>query len=357
MKWGHWQRVSVLGVAFAAWALSALRGEAQSGTNRMDNLAGLQVAFTNAWQRYDDDYAKVAAAWPDDYARLLESLRKAKQTAGDLDGVLAVKKEIDRFALDPHLSPEALVTSPPELRALQSRCADYSNKLRLQRSRKRADLFADYLKRLNAMQRNLTVAGKLEEAVAVNSEIKRIEALPELAEVRAAVAAASAEISGGQDTKRADSGRTGVRPPVARQGPSSTATSAGPAWVLGTWHFFQTDNRTWLLDLEATSADGGYEFRLSRWNKDIYEKGMHLSFPRGRLMSKLTYDRDRNQLRGRQYRIEDGSYFDDIVLALDDRENLVIRGEKRHEIDGQAYRRRPGVVRQARTEDGAVHVR
>jgi len=119
---------------------------------------------------------------------------------------------------------------------------------------------------------------------------------------------------------------------------AKTRTAAGDAdWVLGSWHFYQKDAVTWLVDLIATRTNGCYEFRIDRWNPEIYDGRVKLA--KGGLVSRLTFDADRNQLRGQQYHADTDTYYDEVVLTLEDRECLTLRGMSRHDNDGQTYRR------------------
>lgn len=211
-------RAAMALLAAGVVGLSAGRGVAQ--TNAAAGVAPLRSAFTNAWQRYEAEQAAASLSLQEQYRRGLETLRGALQKSGDLDGVLAVKSEIDRFALDRRLSFASSDGAPADLKALQSRCVDAAARLGAEQQRKRTALVADYVKRLGAMQRTLTITGKLNEALEVKAEIERVQALPELAGGKLPPAAANGQAA------------ENVNPEENRAAPSESSASLRRGLVL-----------------------------------------------------------------------------------------------------------------------------
>ncbi len=115
-------------------------------------------------------------AWPEKYGAELTALMEKFQRAGDYGGWESVRDELARFEIDRAVTQRALVSQPQELAELQRR----HYVLREEHKRKRAEGIVakteDYVKRLQELQRRLTVGGQMEEAAVVNTEIRRVRA-------------------------------------------------------------------------------------------------------------------------------------------------------------------------------------
>lgn len=107
-------------------------------------------------------------------------------------------------------------------------------------------------------------------------------------------------------------------------------------WVEGTWQYYQNDGSTWLFDVNAVKNGSYYEFRLSRWNTNIYS-----NLEIGRLVSQLIYDRDQNLFHGDHYRVEDGIFYDKVIVEIVNQDYLVYRGTTQSGVNGQSLRRNP----------------
>ena len=107
-------------------------------------------------------------------------------------------------------------------------------------------------------------------------------------------------------------------------------------WVEGTWHYYQTDGSTWLFDVCVIRNGPYFEVRLSKWNDTIYRGN---AFENGRMISRLQYDADCCQFYGDHYRVEDGGYFDEVIVEADGKDVLVYRGTTKSVETGQSMRR------------------
>ena len=117
-----------------------------------------------------------------EYPRSLQAVQLALQGGGDLDAVLAVKQEAERFSRSRQVSEGELVAAPRELRAAQEQ---YLAKLRQigMNGHKRIVLVSrDYINALLPEQKRLTVKGDINGAVAVQAEIERVKQSPAYAE-------------------------------------------------------------------------------------------------------------------------------------------------------------------------------
>lgn len=133
--------------AARAQALSAGEAEAQKTEERIASVR------RDALHRYGDALSELQAAF---------------QKAADLEGALAVRAERQRVGQDGTLGEDALVTEPKALRALQSQTLTKMQELV-------AQLVQDALPKLIEHKKALTVAGKLDDAIAVRGAIERLQ--------------------------------------------------------------------------------------------------------------------------------------------------------------------------------------
>ncbi|MBN1557170.1 MAG: protein kinase [Lentisphaerae bacterium] len=133
---------------------------------------------------YEQDVAAIearsdalAAAWPAAYLQALTALMERLQKAGDFEGWEAVQLEHARFQVDPVL-PERLPPGAPEsLETLRAEFRAKRQAIEAERRARRRDVAEAYAKRLNNLQRRLTMEGQMDKAHTVNQEIKRILAV------------------------------------------------------------------------------------------------------------------------------------------------------------------------------------
>ena len=103
------------------------------------------------------------------YAKELEALAKSYQAKGELESVFAVKNEQDRFMNSGRIEDANIVPSPVELRNLQAQYKALPEQIG-QRTAKQ------YLTSMEEKKKNLTVEGKLDEAMSVKKDIEKIQA-------------------------------------------------------------------------------------------------------------------------------------------------------------------------------------
>jgi hypothetical protein len=122
------------------------------------------------------------------YEKRLSELRAVFQKAGDLEGALAVRAEEQRALAEPErpLESRHLVEEPRSLKELQA-------ELLSKQSEMVAQIVLEAVPKLVEMKKNLTVAGKLDEAVEVRSAIQRLQDATAPAQRLAAGAQVSAE--------------------------------------------------------------------------------------------------------------------------------------------------------------------
>lgn len=102
------------------------------------------------------------------YDEALAELQLGLQRAADLEGALAVRAERQRVTAEQTLSEKNFVGEPKSLRALQAQMLARSQELV-------AQLVSETLPKLVELKKQLTVAGKLDEAVTVRTAIEKLQ--------------------------------------------------------------------------------------------------------------------------------------------------------------------------------------
>ena len=114
---------------------------------------------------------RIAGVWRDvlgKYDSALAELQAGLQRAADLEGALAVRAEKQRFATEATLTEVHLATEPKSLRALQTQTIAKMQELTSQ-------LINDTLPKLIDHKKSLTIAGRLDEALAVRALIEKLQ--------------------------------------------------------------------------------------------------------------------------------------------------------------------------------------
>ena len=137
------------GLAPATRAQSAAAGEAEA-------------------QKCEDRIAAVRRDVLNKYEDALAELQTTLQKGADLEGAVAVRAERQRLAGDPVLSDQNFVVEPKALRTLQTQTAGRLQDLVTQ-------LVAETVPKLVELKRQLTVLGKLEDAIVVRGAIEKLQ--------------------------------------------------------------------------------------------------------------------------------------------------------------------------------------
>jgi hypothetical protein len=101
------------------------------------------------------------------YDNALQELQVGFQKAADLEGAVAVRNERQRVAQDATLSEANFVSEPKQLHAVQEQWQGKLQELLSQ-------LINDSIPRLIEIKKGLTIAGRLDEALAAKSDIERL---------------------------------------------------------------------------------------------------------------------------------------------------------------------------------------
>ncbi len=172
----------IVAALLAAMPLARAAEEAVAMPPEMRDLARLYRLHAS---EIGARYRETIKGFPAQYTADLKALLDRYQQEGHLDGVLGAAQEQKRFAeamrgerdpfeLTPEMPAEAIVAEPPALRQLQENYVRYFKDAATARHQEIKDLTAKYLPRLEQLQRDLTRAGRIRDAVAVKREADRL---------------------------------------------------------------------------------------------------------------------------------------------------------------------------------------
>lgn len=141
---------------------------------RAEEIAQKRVVFEKELAEVEETAAKKAAEWPEKYIQNLTDLMEAFQRAGDFAGWESARSEMSRFEADRAILQRHLVLEPSALMALQKKFFLIREENRRVRAESILATTEKYVKKLQELQKRLTVAGQMDTAALVNAEIKRV---------------------------------------------------------------------------------------------------------------------------------------------------------------------------------------
>ena len=109
------------------------------------------------------------------YGKALEALKATVQGQGDLEKTKAVMAEIERFRKNKGVPPSSLEAEIIEIRNLQVVSNRQMTDLELEKARKVITLATQYDGALDRLQKDLTKAGKLDDATAIQDERNKVK--------------------------------------------------------------------------------------------------------------------------------------------------------------------------------------
>ncbi|OGV65425.1 MAG: hypothetical protein A2283_18045 [Lentisphaerae bacterium RIFOXYA12_FULL_48_11] len=140
----------------------------------MNELSDLQVWYQQEQVRIDDNYLSSMVAIEGDYAKQLKDLEQSLTSKGDLEGILAVRKEKSRFSQTTNLTTAVIVPAPDELKNLQLKNVSLFSSLQTEKETAAVKLKSVYLEKLEELKKALTQNLKISEAVKVKEEINKV---------------------------------------------------------------------------------------------------------------------------------------------------------------------------------------
>lgn len=139
-----------------------------------DEFLALQQAYQERVATTEAKYLDLTKKIPSEYTNALNRLEQLLARNANLDGVLAVRGERDRFAVSQDIPANAVVQSPAELKALQEKFSGMPGTLESAKRKEIARFSSDYVEKLERIKATLTKSLKIDEAVAIKHEIEKV---------------------------------------------------------------------------------------------------------------------------------------------------------------------------------------
>lgn len=176
-------------------------------TNAAPTLESMRRDYELSLQKQQAESGVAAIGKGNDYIKSLAALADTLQKAGDLEGLVAAKQEKERFEKEKQVPPQSPAGLPPPVIKLQT---DYRKNLAQAETEKYTGLISltdKYVGQLNALKKQMTVDGQIDEALKMKAEADRVKSSPPvsaaqfaLAELVAKKEAASAPVEGAVET-------------------------------------------------------------------------------------------------------------------------------------------------------------
>jgi len=164
-----------------------------AGLSADARLATSRANYQKRLAAIEAKYGGKEANWPAQFERELRALERTMRGAGDLDGLLAVRKELSRFAGVGKVTDDDLVADPLLLRELQMKYTDVAGEVAIEKSKAVLELVEKYVAYMENLKVELTKAGDLDGAIGARDEIKRVKASDAVAAAEFDIAALQAD--------------------------------------------------------------------------------------------------------------------------------------------------------------------
>lgn len=158
----------------------ALVGVSASAAQKND-LAVLRASFEGSLTKILAEHKARVQAVPETYVAGLKALMESRQKAGDLDSLLRVRSEFERFEREQSVPEASRADASPEVKALQEQYLKGGVAAGAEKRGLILALADRYVAQLNERVRSSTQAGDIDGALAYRGEIERAQALPEVA--------------------------------------------------------------------------------------------------------------------------------------------------------------------------------
>ena len=147
---------------------------ATTAENRVQALAKLRGEFDADLTQVERVAAEKMTRWPEKYVAELSELMDKFQRAGDYGGWESARDELGRFEVDRVITQRNIVLQPAQLADLQRKFYLLKEENKRHRAESVVSTIEKYVKKLQELQKRLTVEGQMETAAIVNAEIKRV---------------------------------------------------------------------------------------------------------------------------------------------------------------------------------------
>lgn len=158
-------------------------------TQASDQIASLRSNYEMTMLKTDAEYERKTTSWPSEYMAALEELKQRMQADGNYDGWNRVRDEIYYFEVYQEvMSDYQTAQTTPELLALKQKFRDLQKQYVTTRNQTIVIESGKYVQHLKEIQKNMTIEGKMDEASAIDAEIKRIQGSTKITAAAAALA-------------------------------------------------------------------------------------------------------------------------------------------------------------------------
>ena len=144
-------------------------------TAKVGDIISYQNEYAESLKKLDNDNAARVKAWQRSYMTELTALQTAMQKKGDFEGWSAVRDELSRQEDNPTIPEDSLASSPQELVVLQNKFRDNEFKVLAEKKKEVRASTLRYEEKLVNLQKKMTMQGRMEDAAAINLEIKKIK--------------------------------------------------------------------------------------------------------------------------------------------------------------------------------------
>ena len=139
------------------------------------SLADCRAVYEKESAKNEEAHQKEINRALTSYSKNLDVTASSYRNAGDLYGMLAVRKEKSRFQKEKNVPEDVPSDLPPLIQKAQTFYHEAAVKARAEKAKTMTMLTDLYLKRLDAIKKGLVYQVKLDEAIVVDSEMKRVE--------------------------------------------------------------------------------------------------------------------------------------------------------------------------------------
>lgn len=157
-------------ICYILLSLLFISPEAAHASASQEKLERLQTTFVSELAKIRKTYDKKNETLKSSYIESVTALQKKKQSEGELQPLLAIKKELDRFKITGDITDEALVKNVKSLYEIQLAYIRECKNIAPEEAEQIVKLSKFYDRSLEKMQKDLTRKGQLEDAVAVKNE-------------------------------------------------------------------------------------------------------------------------------------------------------------------------------------------
>jgi len=148
-----------------------------------DDLEQKRQEYNQQMEALDIARTTDMAAWPKEYLRELNELMERYQVNGDYLGWANAREERERFVTTQKIGAMGIdADSPSDLSLLKGKYHQILEGLKLSHNRKLLTLSKKYINDLTEIRRTYTRDGKFDIAATVNTEIDRVQKLPQYIE-------------------------------------------------------------------------------------------------------------------------------------------------------------------------------